>query len=70
MNGQRVIIKVNHPRGLDNFPIDLYGTQGVIVAAIGTSGAMIECDADNNSWAFSHEEFEILDAKGDLSEEE
>lgn len=61
MDGQRVIIKVHHPRGLGNFPIDLQGTKGTIVASISTGGSMIVCDADHNPWAFPEEEYEVID---------
>lgn len=61
MDGQRVVIKVKCPRGVRNFPIDLQGTKGTIVASISTGGAMIVCDADHNPWAFPEEEYEVID---------
>ena len=63
MDNQRVVIKVHHPRGLDNFPIDLQGTKGTIIAYISTGGAMILCDADQNPWAFPEEDYEIIEGQ-------
>ncbi len=61
MDGQRVVIKIQRPRGVKFFSTDLRNTQGTIVASISTGGAMILCDADHNPWAFSEEEYEIID---------
>lgn len=61
MDGKRVVIKVRHPRGLDNFPLDFQNTHGTIAASISTGGAMIVCDVDNKPWAFSDGEYEIID---------
>ena len=61
MDGQRVVIKIKHPRGVRCFPTDLQDTRGTIVASISTGGAMIVCDADHNQWAFAEGEYEIID---------